>query len=215
MIYYDGQRGEKNLACRPAQSARKNRIAVLAVGARQHCENLPGEEWRNIVDEIVDYEGKYQVSNFARVRSLHKDKIKIIKPDIIHTGYLRVTLYKDGKTKSHYVHILAAKAFIPNPDPEHKIQIHHRDDNKQNCHVDNLQWVTPSQNIQFAYDSGVKKKSCEHGRAKFTAEQVRDIRANCVPGAPERGFRVFAKKYGVTHKIVSDAYYRRSYTEVE
>lgn len=191
----------------------KTALQFLLLELDSYCENLPGEEWRNIVDEVVDYEGKYQVSNFARVRSLYRDKIKIIKPDIIHTGYLRVTLYKDGKTKSHYVHVLAAKAFIPNP--ENKSDVNHINGIKTDNRIENLEWTTRSENIRHAFKTGLSKQGCEHGRAKFTVEQVRDIRTNCVPGDPERGFRVFAKKYGVTHRIVSDAYYRRSYTDIE
>lgn len=61
----------------------------------------------------------------------------------------------------------------------------------------------------------MSKKDCEHGRAKFTTEQVCEIRRDCVPGDPERGFRAYAEKFNVTHRIVSDVYYRKSYKDVE
>ena len=187
----------------------KNALQFLILELDSHCEDLPGEEWR----DVEGYGGKYQVSNLARVRSLYKGKTKLIKPDIIHTGYLRVTLYKDGKTKNHYVHVLVAKAFIPNP--EGKRQVNHINGDKADNRVENLEWLTPSENIHHAFETGLSKRGCEHGRAKFTAEQVREIRRDCVPGDPERGFRFFAKKFNVNHRIISDAYYGRSYQEVE
>lgn len=184
-------------------------LQFLILELDSYCEELPDEIWR----DIVDYGGKYQVSNFARVRSLYRGKTRLIKPDIIHTGYLRVTLYKDGKTKNHYVHVLVAQAFIPNP--EGKRQVNHIDGNKTNNRVENLEWLTPSENIQHAFETGLSKSGCEHGRAKFTAEQVREIRRDCVPGDPELGFKPFARKFNVTPKIIRDAFYRRSYKDVE
>ena len=188
-------------------------LQFLLLEIDSYSASLPNEIWRDIVDDDVDYEGKYQVSNFARVRSFHRDKVKIIKPDIIHTGYLRVLLYKNGKTKSYYVHVLVAKAFIPNP--ENKTQVNHIDGNKFNNNVENLEWVTPSENIVHAFEKGLSKSGCKHGRAKFTAEQVREIRRDCVPGDPELGFRAFAEKFNVTHRIIRDAYYHISYKDVE
>ena len=190
----------------------KTALQFLLLELESYCENLPGEEWRNAVDGI-DYENKYQVSNFARVRSLHRGKVKIIKPDIIHTGYLRVTLYKDGKTKSHYVHVLVAKAFIPNP--ENKSDVNHINGIKADNRVENLEWTTRSENIRHAFDMGLRKTGCEHHMAKFTADQVHEIRANCVPGDPELGFKAFARKFNVTPKIIENAYNYISYKDVE
>lgn len=184
-------------------------LQFLILELDTYCADLPDEIWRN----IDGYDGKYQVSNLARVRSLHNGKVKIIKLDIIHTGYLRITLYKDGKTKNHYVHVLVAKAFIPNP--ENKPYVNHRDGNKQNNAIENLEWVTGSENILHAYETGLKKKGCEHGRAKLTAEQIRRIRRDCVPGDTELGFKPFARKFNVTSRVISFAYYGKSYQSVE
>ena len=176
-------------------------------------ESLPGEEWRDIIDDVVDYGGKYQVSNFARVRSFYRGKTKIIKTDIIHTGYLRVTLYKNGKTQNRYVHVLVARAFIPNPD--NKPFVNHIDGNKQNNSIENLVWATPSENIQHAFETGLSKSGCEHGRAKLTPEQVREIRRVCVPGDPELGFKPFARKFNVTSRVIGLVYHGVSYKNVD
>ncbi|MBQ6004894.1 MAG: NUMOD4 motif-containing HNH endonuclease [Selenomonadaceae bacterium] len=188
-------------------------LRFLILELDSSIKDLPGEEWRNITDDNVNYGGKYQVSNFTRIRSLYRGKVRIIKPDIIHTGYLRVTLYKDGKTKSYYVHVLVAKAFIPNP--ENKPCVNHRDGNKQNNAIDNLEWVTQSENARHAYETGLRKSGCEHGRAKLTAEQVREIRRDCIPGDLEKGLKAFARKFNVTPRVIRFVFDGESYKDVE
>ncbi|MBE8952238.1 MAG: HNH endonuclease [Quinella sp. 1Q7] len=171
--------------------------------------DLPDEIWR----DVVGYEGYYKVSNFGRVKSFHKGKSKILKFGVSPFGYLRVVLCKDFKKKNRPIHILVAQAFIPNPD--NKRQINHIDGDKTNNHVSNLEWATPAENIHHAFAMGLRKSGYEHFRAKFTPEQVREIRRDCVPGDPERGFKPLAKKFNVTPRIISDAYYCKSYQNVD
>lgn len=66
--------------------------------------------------------------------------------------YCGITM-SDGTQKQFRVHILVAKAFLPNPN--NYPQVCHKDDNKQNCHVDNLEWGTASKNTQDAFDRGL------------------------------------------------------------
>lgn len=110
------------------------------------------EEWR----DIKGYEGLYQISSKGQVKSLArpckgfgdyyaKERIKKISRDGV--GYCRVALSKNGKKKHILVHRLVAKAFIPNPDnlPE----VNHKDENKENNYVDNLEWCTPKYNSNY------------------------------------------------------------------
>ena len=100
--------------------------------------------------DIEGYGGLYQVSNLGRVKSLNYNrtkKEKILKPRSNKDGYLNVNLYKEGRMKTCLVHRLVAKAFIPNPD--NKSQVNHRDEDKTNNCVDNLEWMTRRENINY------------------------------------------------------------------
>ena len=80
--------------------------------------------------------GRYQVSNLGRVKSLIGHK-KILKPEL-RTGYYSVNLCKDSKCKHVRIHRLVAEAFIPNI--KHLPMVNHKDGNKVNNNVDNLEW---------------------------------------------------------------------------
>ena len=95
-----------------------------------------------IFKDIPGYEGRYQVSNLGNVRSMRTMKIRQPCP---HTkGYLKTDLRKDGKREMAFIHRLVALTFIPNPDnlPE----VNHKDGDKTNNRVENLEWVTTQQN---------------------------------------------------------------------
>lgn len=104
------------------------------------------EEWK----DIEGYENKYQVSNQGRVKSLnylHTKKEEILSQRINKKGYSVVYLYKDKKTKTFSVHRLVAKAFIPNPN--NFTCINHKDENKTNNCVENLEWCNTSYNNNY------------------------------------------------------------------
>lgn len=91
--------------------------------------------------DIEGYEGLYQVSNLGRVRNKHN---KILRYRISNCGYYRYALCKDGKYKYLSIHRLVAEAFIPNPD--NLPCVNHKDENKKNNFVDNLEWCTSAYN---------------------------------------------------------------------
>ena len=103
------------------------------------------EEWR----DIEEYENLYQISNLGIVKSLGNDrtrKEKILRPQKVN-NYLIVSLSKDGKAKHYYIHRLVALHFIPNP--QNLEQINHRDEDKTNNCVSNLEFCTAAYNINY------------------------------------------------------------------
>ena len=171
--------------------------------------NLPGEIWR----DIKGFEGYYQISNLGRVKSFCKGKIKILNVLPSKRGYLRVDLRRPNKRRRCFVHVLVAEAFVPNP--ENKPQINHRDGNKQNNHFKNLEWSTGSENCQHAYDTGLQKSGCDRKNSKLTAEQVREIRRDCIPGDNDFGYRPLGRKFNVSNQTVKKVFYRVTYKNVE
>lgn len=109
------------------------------------------EEWK----AIKGYGGKYLINEHGKVYSLHKkDYLKLV---VNNRGYVTATLWKDSKRKKHIVSRLVAEHFIPNV--YNKEQVNHIDGNKLNNHVSNLEWVTGSENIEHAFNTGLSKTS--------------------------------------------------------
>lgn len=129
-------------------------------------------EEKEIWKDIKGYEGLYQVSNLGRIKSLQRYRIsksgtnqnvneKILKQSCGKTNkYLNVTLAKNKKNKTFQIHRLAALNFIPNPN--NYPQVNHKDGNKQNNCVDNLEWCTCKENINHAWKNGLNHISEKH-----------------------------------------------------
>lgn len=120
---------------------------------------------------IKGYEGLYEIDRLGNVYSIittNSRRKGIIKPQDNSKGYLRVNLFDiNGKAKKHYVHRLVAKAFIPNP--KNKPIVNHIDCNTKNNSVENLEWCTQSENIQYSYDLGRQTNNI----AKYNAVRKR------------------------------------------
>ena len=130
------------------------------------------EEWK----DIEGYEGRYQVSNTGKVKSLERtvwnsgrgyyrtvpEKILKAYPD--RYGYLYVVLCKDGKDKKGKIHRLVAQAFLPNtsnlPD------VNHKDENKQNNYVENLEWCSKLYNN--TYNGRAKKVGKKNSKPVYS-----------------------------------------------
>ena len=107
------------------------------------------EVWK----DIVEYEGIYQVSNLGKVKNKNNKLLKLKKDK---NGYLIAYLYKNSIMKCKKVHRLVAKAFIPNL--ENKPQVNHKDGNKQNNNVNNLEWCSNRENIIHCWENNLHTK---------------------------------------------------------
>lgn len=160
--------------------------------------------------DVVGFEEYFSVSNLGRVRSKRKPN-HIYKLSLEGKGYLRFGTTINGIHNTYKVHRLVAITFIPNP--ENKSQVNHIDGDKLNNRVDNLEWVTNSENIQHAYDIGIKSnpKGENSHMAKLTQEDVDFIRKNYKARDKVFGRKALAIKFNVNastiYRIISNKSY--------
>ena len=121
------------------------------------------EVWK----DIPKFEGKYQASNFGNIRSTsyegHEGWINNLKLSKRKDGYLQVQLYE----KKYLVHRLVASTFLGEKE---QLVINHKDGNKQNNCINNLEWVTSSENTIHAYSNSLKKKY--YGKDNWNSKPV-------------------------------------------
>lgn len=149
------------------------------------------EEWR---DSEVD---GYEVSSLGRLRNKRSGAVH--KGQINQKGYVTVCLYLGkGKSRTVRLHRLIAKAFIPNP--ENLPEVNHKNGNKLDNSIYNLEWISREGNMKHAWETGL----CTNKPYRVTAEQIEYIRKNCVKGDSQFGVRAIARKLGISHTTVKD-----------
>lgn len=169
------------------------------------------EQWKTV--DGTDY----AVSNLGRMASMKRNKWRVLNPSKDSGGYAVVGMWRDAKSTRPLVHRLVASAFLPVP-PTSAHEVNHRDGNKANNRADNLEWVTHAENMRHSYDVlgrvGANTNPCRgegHGRAKLTADAVREIRRRRSMG--ER-ISDLAAAFGVSGPSVSYAVLGKTWREV-
>lgn len=165
------------------------------------------EEWKPIKGL------HYEVSSFGNIRNSESHKL-ISQFDKNGEGYIRVNLFSNGKKKRYFIHRLVAETFIPNP--ENKPQVNHKDGNKQNNELSNLEWVTCSENGLHYYHVilglPVKEKVYKAGSFSIKAKKIKRTSSNkyrkkVYPdynGKGKQPEEIHIKAWETRHKVLSE-----------
>lgn len=124
------------------------------------------EEWKQIIMNGIEYD--YLISNHGRVFSLKRQKL--LKPHKKDNGYLNTNLRNNGENHVFLIHRLVAIHFIPNDDEE-KTEVNHIDENKENNHVENLEWCTREYNMKH----GTIQQRITNSTRKTCAKRVKCV----------------------------------------
>ena len=150
--------------------------------------------------DVCGYEGLYKVDENGNVFSVRNNKL--LKRMMFPSGYEYVHLCNGkGKTKLFRVHRLVAETFIPNPNnlPE----VNHKDGDKLNNNIKNLEWCTNLENMRHSVETGLRNIKGENNpSAKLTVKDVINIRKEYIPKSKEFGTVALARKYGVTNVMI-------------
>lgn len=139
------------------------------------------EELRQLMDELPDMPREILIDGrwngcYVTKYGVVLDKNMIPKHTRLNRGgYLMVNL--PGCKYERFVHRLVAEAFIPNDDPEHKVQVNHLDGNKTNNCVSNLEWCTPLENTRHSIEIGLKKEVNTEEQVRKACELLQDPNA--------------------------------------
>lgn len=180
---------------------------------KHQIDVLESTEGENRV-AIEGYEGLYEIDKEGTIYSISSTssrRLGIMRPFINNSGYLRIGLFDNlGKRHVHYVHRLVAKTFIHNATPDTNKVVNHKDGNKLNNSVDNLEWCSQRENIKHSWVNGLQHgKGESHGMAKLKLTQVSEIRKN-----PQRlSQKELALKYGVAQCTISAILKKRIWKE--
>lgn len=154
-------------------------LKILSESSGEIIYDLPDEVWK----DISGYEGIYMVSNKGRIKSLtrrvwnYTKPGRILKPQHKENGYLQVNLRGDCKQDKHaYVHRLVALAFIPNP--EQFPEINHKNCNKSDNRVENLEWCTSRYNKAHFRNSPYAKNADKKKARTLTNKSIQYILTN-------------------------------------
>lgn len=154
-----------------------------------------------ILSDAPSLEGRYQVSNFGRIKNSKTGKIR--KNVDNGRGYYKFSVMTRGKNSSFYVHRLVAMCFVTLELGKHCVN--HIDGNTFNNHCDNLEWVTQKENVNHAIENGLfyPVDNANKG-SSLSYIDIEYIRANYIDGDLLFGKKALSKKFGCTERTISN-----------
>lgn len=163
---------------------------------------------------IEGHEGKYSVDTFGRVYSHRHNGVKKLSSNVRKDGYEQVVVSVDNVRKTYSVHRLVASAFIGQNDD---LTVNHKDGNKNNNRLENLEYCTQAENNRHAFDTGLKKgrKGSAHHFAKLNENDVILIRFLWENRHINKlTQRQMATVYGVSYQTISDVIAKKVWPHV-
>ena len=166
------------------------------------------EKWKY----IRGYKKKYQISNYGRVKSYYRKPPIIMKLSSRNSvGYIQVSLSLDGERRTHLVHRLVLSHF--NREPEVGEETNHKDGNKENNFIDNLEWTDRKSNVNHSLQKGLSSNIGEtHSKAKLSKSDVEEIK-NLYPTG-DYTQKELGDKFGVHQATIADILHGRSWSHV-
>lgn len=168
--------------------------------------DLPNEFWK----QSIEYD-RYEVSNKGRIRN--KNTGVLLSGHTNHDGYLttKMTYYK-YKYHSRFIHRIVAKTWILNPN--NYLEINHKDGNKLNNSMNNLEWCNRLHNVQHANKTGlsVYLTGTSHGSSKFTIDQINEFFNLRKLGY---NYSKIARIFNVTHSTIRNIILRKGWKHLE
>jgi hypothetical protein len=170
--------------------------------------------WKKFVHNGETYE-HLEVSNTGKIRNAITGKI--YKTQVDRYGYERLRVSVGHSVmKTFKVHRIVAQAFIPNS--ENKEDVNHKDGNKLNNNVENLEWTTTSENMTHSFATGLHNRNTYSGVnnsvAKLTVDEVIFIREHYIPFDSDYGTYGLAKKFGVSKSTIFRIINNESYINI-
>lgn len=161
--------------------------------------------WKNVIYQGKEYDNLLVSQDGKLKNAITGTEYRL---NLTGLGYLGacISLGSRKNRKLFKVHKAVAETFIPNPDnlPE----INHKDGNKQNNDISNLEWCSRSQNTKHAWDNNLidrnKFTGVNNPMAKLNPEKVRFIRDNYIPYDSKYGMRALGRLFGVDKEVIKD-----------
>ena len=172
----------------------------------------------SIIWRTLQYNGEYydnfEVSEDGQLRNVKTGTV--YKQHINKEGYNQVCISLGGRDKKKVfkIHKAVAETFICNL--ENKSDVNHKDGNKQNNTLSNLEWMTKKENMEHASQNGLLKPLCgtDSPTAKLTKEDVIYIRENYIARDPVYGSRALGRKFNINHSSILNIINGISYVNV-
>lgn len=170
------------------------------------------EIWKGVIYNGINYSSRIEVSNTGKMRNaISKKEYKL---HISKTGYYQVVISLGSRKnrRAFKIHKAVAETFIPNYK-KYKI-VNHKDLDKLNNNVSNLEWCTQKYNIEHASKNNAfknVKKGVYSPKSKLNEDEVKFIRDNYIPSDKKYGTRALARKFNMHHSAISNILHQKTY----